>query len=450
MHGFIIAGTNSGCGKTTVTIGLMALLQSKGMQVAPFKTGPDYIDPAFHRRVTGLPSYNLDSFLLNDQSLQHLFHKHSAGSDIAVVEGVMGMYDGLGKEGSGSTWEMAQKLNLPVVLVVNCKGLYQSVIAIIKGFAELKNPSNVRGVILNHVSSKMQFEFLQSLIEEETGIACIGYLPTREEIGLESRHLGLIQADEVDTLPKKVALLRQTMEETIAIPALLKATEIEQPFPTAIELPNLDLSDLQIGVARDKAFSFYYQDNLELLEKLGATLHYFSPLNDPSLPTACNCLYLGGGYPEVFATELQQNTALMQQIRKKIESGMPVYAECGGLMYLTESIISLKNEETPMCGVFNVSVQMTTRLQRFGYAQINYANTITPCQEFHRSQLVQKEPQKNYRETYQLRKPKRSTEWECGLQRKNCLAAYAHVHFYSNFEFLNAICTLWKKATTSI
>ncbi|WP_163717582.1 cobyrinate a,c-diamide synthase [Mangrovibacterium lignilyticum] len=450
MHGFIVAGTNSGCGKTTVTIGLMALLQSKGMQVAPFKTGPDYIDPAFHRRVTGVPSYNLDSFLLNDQSLQHLFQKHSADSDIAVVEGVMGMYDGLGKEGSGSTWEMAQKLNLPVVLVVNCKGLYQSVIAIIKGFAELKNPSNVRGVILNHVSSEMQFEFLQTLIEEETGLTCIGYLPTRKEIGLKSRHLGLIQADEVDTLPDKIELLRQTLEETIDIQALLKATEIEQPSLAPIELPDLDLSDLHIGVARDKAFSFYYQDNLELLEKLGATLHYFSPLNDPCLPAACNCLYLGGGYPEVFTTELQQNKVLMQEIKQKIDSGMPVYAECGGLMYLTDSIISLENEETPMCGVFNVSVQMTTRLQRFGYAQINYADTITPCHEFHRSQLVQKESPKNYMETYHIRKPKRSNEWECGLQRENCLAAYAHVHFYSNFEFLNAICTLWKKATTSI
>ncbi|WP_159517249.1 cobyrinate a,c-diamide synthase [Sunxiuqinia indica] len=448
MHGFIIAGTNSGCGKTTVTIGLMALLQSKGMRMAPFKTGPDYIDPAFHRWVTGVPSYNLDSFLMDDECLQHLFHKHSVDSDIAVIEGVMGMYDGLEKEGSGSTWQMAQKLNLPVVLVVNCKGLYQSVIAIIKGFAELKNPSNVRGVILNHVSSKAQFEFLQTLIKEETGIACIGYLPTRKEIGLESRHLGLIQANEVDTLPRKVDLLRQTMEETIHISALLKVTEIDQPSPVAIDLPDLDLSDLHIGVAHDKAFSFYYQDNLELLEKLGAKLYYFSPLYDSCLPSACNCLYLGGGYPEVFSVELQQNRALMQEIKQKIESGMPVYAECGGLMYLTDSIISQENEETPMCGVFNVSAQITTRLQRFGYAQINYANTVTSCHEFHRSQLVQKKTHKNYTETYHLSKPNRSVEWECGLSRENCLAAYAHVHFYANFEFLKAISTLWKKATT--
>lgn len=450
MHGFVIAGTNSGCGKTTVTIGLMALLQSKGLQVAPFKIGPDYIDPAFHRRVTGLPSYNLDSFLMDEARLNDLFQKHSADRDIAVVEGVMGMYDGLGEEATASTWQTARQLELPVILVVNCKGLYQSVAAIVKGFAELRQPSIVKGVILNHLSSKVQFDFLKPLIERETGITCIGYLPTKAETNLESRHLGLVQADEVESLNAKVDLLVKTMDETIDLTTLLNISALPLQKQETFPLPAIDLSDLHIGVARDKAFSFYYQDNLELLETLGARLHYFSPLTDGSLPEKCNCLYLGGGYPEVFAAELQQNQPLMNEIKLRVEAGLPVYAECGGLMFLTKSIIGLDGVETAMCGVFNCSVQMTGRLQRFGYALIEFGDTLTPCHEFHRSKLVNHDNTNNYTEVYRLRKPNKEEYWQCGLMRRNCLAAYAHVHFYSNFEFLKAIATLWKKATTSI
>lgn len=446
MRGFVIAGTNSGCGKTTTSIGLMALLQSLGHDIAPFKTGPDYIDPLFHSTILGTPSYNLDSFLLPKSAITYLFTKHTLNKSIAIVEGVMGMYDGMGVDALGSTYELSQKLHLPVVLVVNCKGLYQSVAAIVKGFAGLKENANVKGVIFNHCPGNDYFNFLKSLVEKENGISCIGYIPTNKSFALESRHLGLVQAEEVSELSEKVNELKETMQTTIDIPKLLEISRIDETPIVNYELPNIDLSGLNIGVAHDKAFRFYYKDNLELLEELGATLHYFSPLESKKLPPYCNCLYLGGGYPEVFAHDLSQNTVLFNAINQAAEDGMPIYAECGGLMYLTDKIIDLDEKEYKMAGVFKASVQMTKGLQKFGYANLSYQNEVTKCHEFHRSKIVTDGYECNYALAYQLSKPERQIEWTCGLKYKNCLAAYAHVHFYSNFQFFEKITNLWKKA----
>ncbi|TLX77008.1 cobyrinate a,c-diamide synthase [Labilibacter sediminis] len=446
MRGFVIAGTNSGCGKTTTAMGLMALLKSKGHPIAPFKAGPDYIDPLFHRKILGKPSYNLDSYMLSKSAITYLFKKHTTNNSIAIVEGVMGMYDGMGVEAFGSTYELSQKLNLPVILVVNCKGLYQSVAAIVKGFAGLKDDAGVKGVIFNHCPSAGYYNFLKSLVEKECQVSCVGYIPSNKSFALESRHLGLVQAEEVEGFTEKVQELVNILKETIDIDKLLEINHLRSLPEVQFELPNINLSGLHIGVAYDKAFRFYYQDNLELLQELGAQLHFFSPLKDKVLPEQANCLYLGGGYPEVFAKELSGNQTLLDQIKTKAQKGMPIYAECGGLMYLAHSIIDLEEGKHKMAGVFNASVQMTRRLQKFGYANLTYQGYSTKCHEFHRSKVVVSDKACNYSVKYQLSKPDRDLEWTCGLQYNNSLAGYAHVHFYSNFQFLKQIVQLWKKA----
>ncbi len=445
MHGFIIAGTNSGCGKTTITIGLMALLKSMGKKVAPYKCGPDYIDPAFHEKVLRTSSYNLDSFMLSESAIKYLYHKHNKEKDISIVEGVMGMYDGMGIKAVGSTHELSQLLDLPVILIVNCKGLYQSVAAIVKGFSSLKENNKIKGVILNHVSGQEYYTFLKQIIEKECQIACVGYVPGNKQYSLESRHLGLIQANEIVELEDKVTLLTEVLKETIDVEKLLEVTNIEETNNSDYCLPCTNLKDLKIAVAYDNAFRFYYMDNLELLEECGAELLYFSPLKDTSLPSGCNCLYLGGGYPEVFAHDLATNTSLLQEINKKVSEGFPIYAECGGLMYLCDQIIDLEGQSFDMCGVFHAKVKMTSRLKRFGYAFAEFDSVETKCHEFHRSEVLPDKENKNFRLEYKLRKPEKNKQWECGYRVHNCLGAYAHVHFYANTLFFEKIISLWKK-----
>jgi len=446
MKAFILAGTNSGCGKTTVTMGIMALLSKQGYAVAPFKTGPDFIDPMFHEMVTGEPSYNLDSFLLKEDTLKQLFAKHTQNKTVAIVEGVMGMYDGLGNDGLGSTAQLAEMLQLPVVLVVNCKALYQSAAAIVKGFATFSPNVKVVGAILNHVQSEEQYAFLKSYIETQTGVPCFGYLPTNKEIVLESRHLGLLQAEEVDNLQLKIDLLIEVFEKTLDVEALLNCCEWNADFTVQQEKEKMvDLTGIHLAVAYDRAFRFYYRDNLELLEECGASLHFFSPLNDEALPQEANAVYIGGGYPEVFANQLTGNAKMRLDIRRKAEKGMPVYAECGGLMYLTESITSNEGEFA-MVGIFSCRSRMTERLQRFGYAEVKYNGVVTRCHEFHRS-MLEKGDAGNFDYHFQLSKPLKEKSWECGLSRLNVLAGYAHLHFYSDIDFFKQIASLWKRAT---
>jgi cobyrinic acid a,c-diamide synthase len=446
-NAFIVAGTNSGCGKTTITIGLMRLLSRKGMRVSPFKTGPDYIDPAFHGMATGTDSHNLDSYLLAAENVQQLFDKYSNQQDIAVVEGVMGMYDGLGMEGHGSTAELARMLDLPVILVVNCKALYQSVAAIVNGFATLDPRVHIAGVILNHVYSDDQFRFLQQYIEQHCGIACLGYLPPNSEIALESRHLGLIQAGEIKTLFNKIDTIADLLEQHCDIDRLLALTVLADRPEKQYTNNAVNLKGLKLGVAYDDAFSFYYKANLNQLSEDGAKLIYFSPLKDACIPEEVNALYLGGGYPEVFARELSHNRSMCESIRQAVEYGMPVYAECGGLMYLTEGIIPVEDLFYPMCGVFHCRTEMTARLQNFGYCLVDWEGTVTKAHEFHHSRLIPSEQAPNYEMAFEMEKPERPHNWQGGLRYKNVLAGYPHIHFYSNDAFYKKITDLWTNRT---
>jgi len=450
MRGIVIAGTNSGCGKTTVTIGLMSLLAERGHKIAPFKTGPDFIDPAFHSRVTGTPSYNLDTFLMRPEVINHLYAKHTENKDFAVVEGVMGLYDGMGDEATGSAAELSKLLDLPVLLVVSCKSLYQSVAAIISGFKHFDPQVNVAGVILNHVPNADSYAFLKKYIDTHTGVSCVGYLPTNSDISLESRHLGLVQAGEVMGLDEKIEKLTEILRETIDV-ELLKEIATQASLQTVClqvaEPWKRDLSQLRIAVARDHAFQFYYHDNLELLEENGAELVYFSPLNDAHLPPNIDAIYIGGGYPEVFAKELYENKTLMTEIKTGAEAGLPIFAECGGLMYLTEGIEDVEGHFNPMVGAFNCKVQMTARLQRFGYCNVAYNKSVTRAHEFHRSRIIPATEEPNYAMSYQLTKPEKNKSWTCGLQYNNVLGGYAHFHFWSEPSFYHQIIDLWMQKT---
>jgi cobyrinic acid a,c-diamide synthase len=446
MNGFIVAGTNSGCGKTTITIGLMALLAKHGYKIAPFKTGPDYIDPAFHEMATGAPSYNLDSYLVNHKTLQYLYSRHSQSEKIAIIEGVMGLYDGLGPDSLGSTAELSHILRLPVILVVNCNSLYQSVAAIVTGFAQIDHRINVKGVFLNNIPNAESYQFLKKLIETKTGIACVGYLPFSKGISLESRHLGLVQAQETANLKKRIALLTDILKETTDIHKLLEIASFAKKAPSASDAITpwqRDLKGLKLAVAQDKAFSFYYRDNLELLEDNGAELIPFSPLCDVALPNNANAVYIGGGYPEIFADGLSSNRQMLSSLNIAVQQGIPVYAECGGLMYLTSAIDTSDGHNHPMAGIFKCSTKMQKRLQNFGYCEVNWQGTTTKAHEFHHSSLIMNERYEEFELQFKIRKPLGDQSWEGGLRYKNALAGYPHVHFYSSPEFYHKLIDLW-------
>lgn len=437
MHGFVLAGTHSNCGKTTITMGILQVLKEMGYNVRPFKVGPDYIDPMFHKRVTGKPSYNLDSFLADESSVKYLFQKHTETHSVAVVEGVMGLFDGYGPEGIGSASHVSKILGLPVFLIVNAGSSYQSIAAEVLGYASFDKDTRVAGVIINNVGSFSHFTFLKEIIEKKTGIPCIGYLPRMKDVHLESRHLGLIQANEIGNFHAQIDKIALQMKSSIDFKALLDHSQIA-PSSAKAKNTKTNLKGLCIGVARDEAFSFYYKDNLEILEECGAKLAYFSPISDSSIPKECNALYFGGGYPELHAKALSENEAMKHSIHEFSEQGNTIYAECGGLMYLCKELQTKTGEIFPMTGIYNARTKMTDKLQRFGYAVISYEGMEIKCHEFHHS-CMEEMGNRNFEYAYQLQKPDGSRKWQCGLQRQRTLATYGHIHFYSNLEFLNLL-----------
>ena len=333
----VLAGTNSGCGKTTVTCAVLQALVSRGLRVGAAKCGPDYIDPMFHSRVIGAKSSNLDSFFFDRDTMRYLLAHNGQDCDITVIEGVMGYYDGLGLTSTrASTYEAARETESPVVLVVNARGAALSVVAAVQGFLDFAPDNNVQGVILNGCSA-MSYGALARELESRLGVRACGYLPRLPECTLESRHLGLVTADEVADLREKLRQLAEAAEKTLELDALL---EIAHNAPvldfTPPVLPEKG-APVRIGVARDRAFCFYYEDSLDLLRQLGAELIPFSPLADEKLPDGVQGLYLGGGYPELYAARLEENHTLRRQIRDVVYAGMPCIAECGGFTDVSAS-----------------------------------------------------------------------------------------------------------------
>lgn len=355
----LIAGTGSGCGKTTATCAILQALVNRGADVSAFKCGPDYIDPMFHSESTGRSCGNIDLFFTDEARARGLFLRHAG--DLNVIEGVMGYCDGLSMASAeASSWHVAQALEAPVLLTVNGRGMGRSIAAIVKGFLTLHTPSRIAGVLLNQVSPAAA-EGLGRVIEAECGVKVYGCLPPMPEAELRSRHLGLVTAREVDGLREKLRCLAEQAEAHIDIDGLIALMRSAPPLEGKLPVEEW-LGDVRIAVARDEAFCFYYRDNLELLEDLGARLVPFSPIHDPSLPP-CDGLYLGGGYPELHLEALSRNTGMRESVRRAVMGGLPTIAECGGFMYLTRSVGGF-----PMAGALPGSCADTGRLVRFGYA----------------------------------------------------------------------------------
>lgn len=433
----VIAGTHSGAGKTSVVTGVLAALAKAGREVAPFKVGPDYIDPAFHAHVTGKPSRNLDSWLLDAETLRALFVRGAPEGAVAVIEGVMGLFDGKGSTHEGSTAHVAELLGAPVVLVISASGLSRSAAALVAGYRDFHPGVGVAGVICNRVKTERQYGLIRESVERHCGIPCLGYLPESPRFGLRSRHLGLVPAEELADLNGTVAALGEAAAKTVDLRALLALAENAPPLAAAPLAPFSPVFPARVAVARDCAFSFYYRDNLELLESLGAELVFFSPMHDAALPENIGGAYFGGGFPEIFARKLTENASMRHSVREAARGGLPILAECGGMAYLCSSLTDADGTEFAMAGVFGESVVMTERLQNFGYVEaellkdtiLGAAGKRFRAHEFHYSRLYPEPADMCLR----ARKDG-GASWGCGLTAGRVFAAYPHIHFYADTE----------------
>jgi len=441
IKGFVIAATGSGAGKTTLTLAMLSYLVEKGYKVAPFKVGPDFIDPGHHTQIAKKTSVNLDSWMLTREYNQRLFRENVRDSDLAVVEGVMGLFDGIdGLSEAGSTAEMAKWLNLPVVLVVSAKGKARSVAAIVRGFEEFDPDLKLAGIIFTMTGSPRHYDYLKQAVEQNCRTRCLGHLPRDESVVMPERHLGLVTAEEQVLGGESLARLSAMVREHVDMECLINGLDsFDIPQGEPAKAAWADETGPVIAVARDKAFCFYYPDNLDILKKSGASLVEFSPLKDDGLPKGIDGLYLGGGYPEEYAEELSQKTGLFRQIREFSRRDMPIYGECGGFMVLCKSLRTMDGTRTyPMAGCFDVDVRVSTHLRSLGYREITLArDTIIGRQgmrlrghEFHYSSL--QNPEFDAPDVYQVTSRQGQVLSLKGYQVFNTLGSYLHVHFGSN------------------
>ncbi|SFQ47363.1 cobyrinic acid a,c-diamide synthase [Lachnospiraceae bacterium XBB1006] len=363
----VIAAPGSGSGKTMFTCALLRALQKKGLSVRSFKCGPDYIDPMFHREVLGVPARNLDLYFTEEEKTRQLFLLQN-DVDITIVEGVMGLYDGLGGiSEEASTYHLAKTLQAPIVLVVDVHGMGRSVIPYIKGFLDYDSQKLIQGIVLNK-TTKSWASMIAPVIEKELGIAVLGFFPKQEGLVIESRHLGLTMPKEQKQLLLRVDAAASVLEESVPLGKIVEIAKRAPALQSAAVLHPAKKQNVRIAVARDEAFCFYYEDNLRLLEEMGAELVYFSPIHDATLPEHVQGLLLGGGYPELYAKNLSENEGMRTAIFNAIAQGMPSVAECGGFMYLHETITDEAGQRYPMVGVIAGSCEKKEGLVRFGYA----------------------------------------------------------------------------------
>ena len=429
----LFAGTNSGCGKTTITCAVLQALVNRGLRVGAFKCGPDYIDPMFHSRIIGAKAANLDSYFFDDNTLRFLLAQNGADRDISIVEGVMGFYDGMGlTETLGSTYSVARITQTPVVLVVGAKGASLSVLATIQGFLDFCPDNQIRGVILNQCTASTYEALAGEMGKRFPGrIRPLGYLPRLPDCTLESRHLGLVTAAEVEDLQEKLRILAVQAEKTLDLDGLLELSKAAPNISYApVVLPRF--APVRIAVAKDRAFCFYYEDSLEVLTRMGAELVPFSPLVDSQLPENIHGLYLGGGYPELYAGQLSGNASMRLSIKNALTNGLPCIAECGGFMYLTEAIAGL-----PMVGYLPGRSFDNGKLTRFGYVRLRAEKDQMLCKageeirghEFHHWDCT--EPGSDFAALKELS----GRKWECVVSTPTLYAGYPHFHFYANPSF---------------
>ena len=470
IPGILFAAASSACGKTTITCGALRAWQRKGLKIKAWKCGPDYIDPMFHKQVLGIPGGNLDSFFLSKEALKAQYQQKNAGFDLAVIEGVMGYYDGLGGISTqASTYEVAQAADVPVILILDGKGASLSLAAMLRGFLQYQKDSHIVGVILNRTSPMIGAR-LKPVLEAE-GVKYLGCVPVSKEIQFDSRHLGLVMPEEVPQIQKQLDEIADLLEESVDLDGIL---ELARSYAEKVE-NNADAglakcqtsqvamktraagsftesrNPLRIAVARDEAFCFYYQENMEILESLGVELIPFSPIHDQELPAKVSGVILGGGYPENYAKALSENTSMLASIRQAWENKIPFLAECGGFLYLHRELEGSDGIFYPLAGVIPDKAWKTNRLGRFGYI------TLTPdhpdvCltgeikgHEFH------------YWESgdcgtcWTAKKPLSDRSWSCVHSEQGQIAGFPHLYYPSAPEFAGQwleMCRKWSRTVS--
>ena len=461
----LLAGVSSGTGKTTLTMGLIAALRRRGLRVQPFKAGPDYIDPTYHTLAAGRPCRNLDTWMVPPARLLGLFNKALAGADLALIEGVMGLFDGFAYDDeAGSSAQIAKLVQAPVLLVLDVGKMARSAGALALGYTSFDPSLNIAGFILNRCGSSRHYEGVKLAVEQATGRPVVGWLPKDAGLHIPERHLGLVPTDERGELTAFIGHAADLVEQYFELDQILSLChEVESLPPTPADLPLVSpVSQAKpcLAVARDAAFSFYYEDNLELLREAGASLSFFSPLSDHSLPPHSRGLYLGGGFPEMFAAQLAANTALQAAIRQAHAAGMPIYAECGGFMVLTEAIIDLAGQRHPMLGLVPGQARMQPRLMSLGYRVVespsgNFllpAHTPTRGHEFHWSRWEHEPlapiPNPDLPPAWWVQ-PRTGSDspQPNGYAKDNLIGSYVHLHFAHDLQLAAnfvAACAAWQ------
>lgn len=443
MARILFGASKSGSGKTMITCGMIELCRRKGLKTASFKCGPDYIDPMFHRQVLKIPSGNLDTFFTDEETTRYLLAEKAGDSDITIIEGVMGYYDGLaGTSEKASTYEVASITETPVILVADAKGASVSLAAMIKGMLDYRKDSGIAGVLLNRVSSGY-YDRLKSLIEQECKVPVVGYMPDMAKLSVPSRHLGLIAPEEMEAFSEWIREVADTMEKTVDIERILQiagsAAALKGKEPQLKKLPE----QVKLAVARDEAFSFYYWENLRLLKKMGAEIIFFSPVHEEKLPEDADGLLLLGGYPELYGKQLSENVTMKKSVKAACDSGMPVLAECGGFMYLQKEIQTENGESYEMAGTLEGKIIPKGKLCRFGYigakakqaGVFGEAGAAMKGHEFHYYDCTENGS------GFQACKPLSDKSYDCMVYDRTMAAGFPHFYYYSNPDMIYAFLT---------
>jgi cobyrinic acid a,c-diamide synthase len=445
MIGLLVGGAASGVGKTTVALTIIACLRRRGYVVQPYKGGPDFLDTTHHTRIAGRGARNLDTWMLTAEANRDLLRRAAVGADAIVVEGMMGLFDGKdGMKETGSSAEIAKLLRLPVILVLDCARSARSVAAVALGFESFDSDLPLAGLILNRVAGENHYRLLESAIEARCKTPILGWLPREPAIAIPERNLGLHAAAEIESLldaerlEQQIDTLANLAEQHFKVDALLRLDcPLHIATPTANTKAAGESAPLRIGVARDRAFSFYYEDNLDLLREQGAEIVPFSPIADPALPAGLDALYFGGGYPELYVRELSENIAMLEQVRAFVRSGGHVYAECGGLLYLSQQLGTSDGNVYPLAGVVPLAMEMTSKLVDFGYVTVTFtqscllgpAGTSIRGHSFHYSRICSTaEVATSYQVEFSLSGRQQQEGFTCGP----VLASYIHLHFRAN------------------
>ncbi|MBS3731586.1 MAG: cobyrinate a,c-diamide synthase [Desulfobacterales bacterium] len=438
VKGVVIAAPASGSGKTTFTLGLLAALKNRGMKPAGFKIGPDFIDPGLHSMITGLPGRNLDGWMLDRSVNLEIFARGARDADIAVAEGVMGLFDGFsGASEAGSTAQMAKWLGLPVLLVADASKTARSFAALVKGFAEFDPDCTICGVAANNIAGPGHLKYLEEAMQQVPEVPFLGGIPRNSRAALPERHLGLFTAEDRVLTECRVDELASLISDNLDLAGLVEMLpEIPAAAPDRPARPG---SGCRVAVARDAAFCFYYEDNLDVLREQGCETVFFSPVNDRKLPDRIHGLYLGGGYPELYASALSQNDSMRDSIRRHCRAGMPAYAECGGFMYLCRQMTDVEESTFDMAGVFPFATRMQKRLAALGYREIRLtrdtplgpAGTVMRGHEFHYSRMENTDESAGVRSAYAVADRTGANRGASGWLSSRCLGSYVHLHFRS-------------------